>query len=454
MSVSFRFPTPACATALVLVLTLAACSGSPPNQGPAAGLTEPTAARLMKVADDTREGGDLATAVTLYRRAHELAPSDPVPLTRLADTLAREKSYSEAVEVYRIAVEVAPSDWEIRRGFGNALIALGQPEAALVQLDAAQAKHPGDPRVLNAMGVAQDLLGRHDLAQRAYALGLQGAPNYPTLRNNLGLSLALTGDFDKAASVLNALATEPGASPRNRLNLALVLGLAGRREASATAARGDLDEEAIQQNLSYYAMLRAMDDRSRTAAILGVPLSRSGATGVMRPTIAETPEAPVSLPVAKIESEELTELAPIPASIPAPASSPIVLAAKEDKPVVQPAASAQPEHVRMAEIVSRSPEAPRPQAVEAPHGPTVQVGSFAAEENAKKLEKQLMAKGYTVAILKVTRRDGQTWYAVRAVGFASDGEASEAAQKLRGEGHPTAAVMHFQTAAAAKATVE
>ncbi len=447
--------------------------------GPTAAVTEPTAARLMKVADDTREGGDLATAVTLYRRAHELSPNDPLPLTRLADALARERSYSEAVEVYRIAVGMAPGDWEIRRGFGNALIALGQPEAALVQLDAAQAKHPGDPRVMNAMGVAQDLSGRHDLAQRAYAQGLQAAPNYPTLRNNLGLSLALAGDYDKAARVLNALATETGATPRNRLNLALVLGLAGQRDASAEAARNDLDEDAIQQNLSYYAMLRAMDDRSRTAAILGVPLSRSGATAVASPTIAETPEVPARLSAAKVEVEELTEIAPRPVAAPlapaampvtimpatvtpkeieaetlSPVSRPVTLVAKEADPVIEPVVLPQPAPVKVA-AVSAPAEPPRPAAVEtAPQGPIVQVGSFAGEENAKKLEKQLTAKGYNVAILKVTRRDGLTWYAVRAVGFASDEEAAEAARKLRTEGQPTAAVMHFQAAAATKMAVE
>src|SRR5512146_563239 len=71
------------ATALALVLTLAACAGTVPPDVPA---TVGNAAMLLKVADDTRAGGDPATALSLYRQLHAQQPSDPVPLRRIGAT--------------------------------------------------------------------------------------------------------------------------------------------------------------------------------------------------------------------------------------------------------------------------------------------------------------------------------------------------------------------------------
>src|SRR5215472_15235369 len=102
---------------LTVFLALSACSyltgrdtlgtrasgGTPGNSAP-----EQNEATMLKVADDTRAGGDLGNAVGLYRRAHEMDPRDPVPLARAGDTLAQMQDYTEAADAYQAALSIAP----------------------------------------------------------------------------------------------------------------------------------------------------------------------------------------------------------------------------------------------------------------------------------------------------------------------------------------------------------
>jgi Flp pilus assembly protein TadD/cell division septation protein DedD len=252
--------------ACVLGLLLAACQSAPDAQDP-----NKSSAMLMRLADDTRAGGDLAAAVDLYRRAAKLSPNDPKPLLDLGDTLGELHDYNDAAGVFRDALKIKPNalEGELHRGLALALMSMNQPEGALSELDAALAKTPQDPRLYNVLGVAHDLIGRHDLAQQDYQKGLKLAPANAGLRNNYGLSLALSGDYGAAATELSQLADEPGASPRHRLNLALVYGLAGDDRKAASVARSALDEQAVQSNLAYYALLRSLDDKTRAAAIIG-----------------------------------------------------------------------------------------------------------------------------------------------------------------------------------------
>jgi len=254
--------------AFVLSLLLAACQGTPPPDARAPGQS---AEALLRLADDTASAGDLGTAVDLYRRAAEQRPEDPKPLARLGSALLQLHAYTEAAASYRAALRIKPNpmEAELHRGLATVLLALNQPEAAITELEAAVKMTPEDPRVYGTLGVAHDLMGRHDLAQQDYRNGMRLAPNSTVLRNNYGLSLALAGDYSAAAAALTELAERPGASPRHTLNLALVYGLAGDDRRAAAVARIALDDAAVNSNVAYYAMLRAMDDKARANAIMG-----------------------------------------------------------------------------------------------------------------------------------------------------------------------------------------
>lgn len=278
----------------------------------------------MRVADETRAGGDLATAVGLYRRLHDMNPSDPRPLSRLGSSLTQLKSYTEAAQAYRAALELSPNDPDLRRGLAIVLLSLGQPEPAVIQLEKAIARDHDDARLYSTLGVAHDLMGRHDLAQAAYLDGLRLAPKSAGLRNNYALSLALSGDFGAAESTLGEIAEDIGAPPRYRLNLALIYGLAGDDKKAATIARTSLDEASVRNNLAYYAMLRGLNDKARTAAIIagqthGYPTERPTAeakAAETAPAMADSKDAaPTASPDAPTMADDKDAPPPAPVAV-------------------------------------------------------------------------------------------------------------------------------------------
>lgn len=200
-------------------------------------------AQIMRVAHTTRRGGDLGSAAKLYERAHSLAPAMAEPLIKL----------------------------------GEVLIALGQPRPAARSFEDAISLNQGGHKAHNGLGVSLDLLGEHADAQRQYRKGLENTPGNLPLRNNLALSLALAGNYGEAITMLTEIAADEAATPRYRLNLALVYGLSGETEKAAEAARMDLDEAQVQENLASYEVLRKLSGEARAAAIFGAHYDGVGA---------------------------------------------------------------------------------------------------------------------------------------------------------------------------------
>ncbi len=92
----------------------------------------------------------------------------------------------------------------------------------------------------------------------------------------------MSGRHDEAIRILRKSASSPRAKARNRLNLALAYGMAGETEAAAETARIDLDETSVQQNLRFYATLRALGDSRQTIRAIGAHNSSARARPVAR----------------------------------------------------------------------------------------------------------------------------------------------------------------------------
>jgi Flp pilus assembly protein TadD len=225
---------------------------------------------LLRLAASTRAAGDPAAAVNVYQQAIALEQGRPEAYLLLGDTLIELKAFDEAAKTFQLVLKRDPDSIAAHRGYGRALLALNRPDPAILHYRAALAADPNDIQSYNGLGVAYDLNGQHEAAQAAYRDGLRIAPDSMLLRNNYGLSLALAGEHDEALEVLRAVVDEPGATARNRQNLALAYGLAGNLVAAERISRLDLDEEAVENNLAYFAALAAVEGGRQRAAALGV----------------------------------------------------------------------------------------------------------------------------------------------------------------------------------------
>lgn len=258
---------------LLLGMVLAGCAGQVPTDAEVKQQNaDAKAAQMLRVAETTARGGDLATAIGLYQRAARLAPDNPAPLIGLADTLALAGLSRDAVEAYRAALALDPGNLSAHYGYGRLLLSMTRADLAVPELETVAAAHPTDTAVLNVLAIALDLTGAHDSAQRRYRQALALSPHHPNIRNNLGLSQALAGDFDNAIETLRTLANDPVSAPRHRLNLALAYGLAGRREDARRVAARLLRPTEVENNLAYYERLRAMNAKDRAAAVFGIGL--------------------------------------------------------------------------------------------------------------------------------------------------------------------------------------
>ncbi len=261
--------------ALALLAAVAAgCARSDPNTESSRPLNPGDGASygaLIRVADATRQAGDLPGALSLYRRAAVANPSDAEPHVRIGQTLTDMRAYNEAIASYQWALQLDPRNADAMRGWGHALIGLDQLAMAGTQYEAALGYNPNDYRTMNGLGVIKDMQGDHSSAQAYYRRGLAIEPNSLALQNNLGLSLALSGNYAESIRILRVLAVNPGSTSRNRLNLALAYGLASQPDEAARASRNDLDALSIQRNLEYSALLRSMEPQQRSSAIRNNP---------------------------------------------------------------------------------------------------------------------------------------------------------------------------------------
>jgi Flp pilus assembly protein TadD len=231
---------------------------------------------LMRIAAAAQGGGDIETAVGLYRRAAVLNPESAAPFAAAGDVLVAAGQINEAVAAYGAALVRDPRDPAGLRGLGRAYLRSGKPELALEPLSLAYNETPEDPKVLQLIGVADDFVGQHAAAQAHYSRGLELVPGDRGLSVNLALSLALSGRYDEAVAVLSPLALGPAGTPSERQTLALIYALRGDSKAAERIARLDLDPQAATRQLAFYDTLRLLSPEARARAIRSLSASPAG----------------------------------------------------------------------------------------------------------------------------------------------------------------------------------
>src|SRR5581483_7763620 len=182
---------------VALCLALTACTSTTTYIDPLAVDGREAASRvnyptIMRIGMAAKAGGDYANAVSLFRRAAEIASTEPAPLVAAGDTLRAMGNENEAIVAYRAALDRNPHYPLALEGIAKAYLATGKPELAQGPLETAYADAPNNPKTLLLMGVTADFTGNHPQAQADYLEGLKYQPDDPVLSLDLALSLALS----------------------------------------------------------------------------------------------------------------------------------------------------------------------------------------------------------------------------------------------------------------------
>ena len=210
----------------------------------------------LRLADRAAAQGEHETAATLYQNAFSSNPDSVDALVGLGRSYRHLGQSRRGEQALREALARRGNDPGILLELGRTQLADGRSEEGLATLQRAHALAPRDLRIITAHGIALDQLGRHADAQREYQKGLRIDPTDFALLTNMALSRGLSGAPEAGIEILRELVRDTEATARTRGNLALLYGLAGReREARATLAV-DLDDKAIDENMSYYRDLR------------------------------------------------------------------------------------------------------------------------------------------------------------------------------------------------------
>jgi Flp pilus assembly protein TadD len=232
---------------------------------------------LMRIGAAAHAGGDLPTALGIYRRAAALDTHSVTPFVAVGNTLLEMGNYNEAIVAYNSALAREDRDPEALRGLARAYLMTGKPELAGQPLSVAFQDTPDDPKLFELIGVADDFVGQHEEAQARYRRGLELLPGDPALSVDLALSLALTSKYPDAIRLLAPIATAPNSTPRERQTLALIYGLSGNMRAAEQMARTDLDPQSVQRNLAFYDTLRRLSPDARERAIQSIGTQVTGA---------------------------------------------------------------------------------------------------------------------------------------------------------------------------------
>lgn len=244
--------SPRFALAVLVPLLVAGCAG-----GPATSRISPAADGTLRMAEATRQGGDLGAAAELYQKVLKKDPANESARIGLAEVQLMAGETERARRSYGEAVSRNPACLEGVLGLAHIAVKKRELDSAENLFVRAQSLAAAtDVRPLYGQAVTYDLRHRPEEAQKLYRRALAIQPDNVAVRSNLGLSLALSGDPHQAVNVLLDIATATSAPPQARQNLALAYGLLGNQEAAEIVLAEDMENTAVQNNLRYYDYLR------------------------------------------------------------------------------------------------------------------------------------------------------------------------------------------------------
>lgn len=205
----------------------------------------PDIAALVHKAFAALQAGDIAGAIAGFETALHQAPTEPGLLKSLGALHASRQDWGRAWSIaetghaahpgdthfgslradalnglgfFDAALGLAPASDQLRRG--EALLGLGQPEAALAHLKAALAREPAQPRALSLAAEAAYRMGDLDEARRHIERAVALEPENRSLRLARATMLLAQGIWQPGLEDYEyRLRPEPGLDIERRLDL-------------------------------------------------------------------------------------------------------------------------------------------------------------------------------------------------------------------------------------------
>lgn len=169
-------------------------------------------------------------SISLFSRMIEVSPDNSTGHTGLGEALLAVGQYEAAVRHLRKALQISPDHPEAHVNLGLALAALGKKEEAMGHYLAALKQNPASPTAHNNLGVILIEQGRPDEAMAHYQAALDKMPDYPDALTNMGNALLARGCVDDAIGYYHRAITLDPKDASAWCNLGGALVLKGRSE--------------------------------------------------------------------------------------------------------------------------------------------------------------------------------------------------------------------------------
>lgn len=221
--------------------------------------------RLVAIAREAEEKGEIATALSFFVRALALKPDD-ASLYGEAGRLALAMGDGDAAfGFYARAVQLEPRNGLLRADVGRALNATMRPKEALDLFGQAIWLGVKEEDVASDRGLSRDLLGDNRKAQRDYALALAAHPGDMVITQRLALSMAISGDRAAAIALLEPLVQRGGASELHR-TFAFVHALTGDVASARKLAEEAMPAEQAATMSLFFARLPHLSSQNMALA--------------------------------------------------------------------------------------------------------------------------------------------------------------------------------------------
>ncbi|HNT25383.1 MAG TPA: tetratricopeptide repeat protein [Anaerolineales bacterium] len=141
---------------------------------------------------------DIETAISMSRKAQDLAPNNLETHRARGYVLYATGNYAEAIEEYKAAIAINDKLWDMHYSLGVAYKLTEEYDLAVQEMLTAVALNPTNPDILTEISRTHSTIGQFDKAIQYAEQALVIDPSSPRLHGNLGVMLYKGEEYNRA----------------------------------------------------------------------------------------------------------------------------------------------------------------------------------------------------------------------------------------------------------------